>query len=219
MQTQNDVIEAPELKVESTEPEEEPIVVDESVRRVEFDPSHRRIKDMFNDYKSRDLDPRPGFQRGYVWDRGRASRLIESILLQVPIPLIYTAEEEDGREVVIDGQQRLLTFFGYIDGIFPDGHNRPFKLSGLQILSDLNNKAFSDLDSESRRDFERYTIPVIKISRRSNSDVKFEIFYRLTLARWFSPSRNSATVSSKVRTMTCLGKRTTEAWFGDKGVV
>jgi uncharacterized protein DUF262 len=108
----------------------------------------------------------------------RGSKLIESVLLQVPIPQIYTAEEDDGREVVIDGQQRLLTFFGYIDGIFPDGH-RPFKLSGLHIRTQLNQKTFTDLDPETRRAFERYTIPILKISRYSNPDVKFEIFHRL----------------------------------------
>jgi len=178
MEARNQEDTALDLEFEATEADDEPMMLDECALRIDFEPSHRRIKDLFSDYKSRDLDPRPGFQRGYIWDRVRASNLIESVLLQVPIPHIYTAEEDDGREVVIDGQQRLLTFFGDIDGIFPDDQ-RPFKLSGLQIRKNLNHKSFTDLDPETRRAFERYTISIIKISRYSNPDVRFEIFHRL----------------------------------------
>lgn len=79
-----------------------------------YDTMQRKVKDLLSDYSTGDLDPRPSFQRGYVWDKARASKLIESILLNVPLPLIYTAEEQDQREVVIDGQQRLLSVFGFI---------------------------------------------------------------------------------------------------------
>jgi hypothetical protein len=104
-----------------------------------FDVSQRRVRDLVADYHNKELDPRPPFQRGYVWDRTKASRLIESVLLNVPLPLIYTAEEDNGLEVVIDGQQRLLTLFHFIDGTFPrDG--RPFRLTKLKIMKDLNKK-------------------------------------------------------------------------------
>ena len=64
---------------------------------VNFSHGTRRILDLYRSYAvDKELDPRPSFQRGYVWDRNRATKLIESILLHVPIPLIYTAEEDDG---------------------------------------------------------------------------------------------------------------------------
>ncbi len=143
-----------------------------------FDVMQRKVRDLLADYHSKDLDPRPSFQRGYVWDKTRASKLIESIMLNVPLPLIYTAEEADGREVVIDGQQRLLSVFSFIQGKFPRD-NSDFKLSGLRLISNLNGRRFSDLDEADRKSIERYVFQIIRISKESNSDVKFEIFERL----------------------------------------
>ena len=73
-------------------------------------------------------------QRRFVWDRKRASRLIESALLNVPLPIIYLSEQADGVEHVIDGQQRPTSFFAFIDGVFPDG--KPFTLRGLSARKD-----------------------------------------------------------------------------------
>ena len=143
-----------------------------------FDIMQRKVKDLLSDYASQDLDPRPSFQRGYVWDKPRASKLIESILLNVPLPLIYTAEEEDQSEVVIDGQQRLLSVFGYIQGEFPKDKSR-FKLTGLKLIKELNGKAFSELDAKDQKAIQRYIFQIIRISNESDADVKFEIFERL----------------------------------------
>ena len=55
------------------------------------------------------LDLRPKYQRNYVFDKQKASRLIESILLDVPMPVMYFAEEPNGKYSVIDGQQRLTS--------------------------------------------------------------------------------------------------------------
>ena len=82
----------------------------------------------------------PDFQRYFVWDTKKSSRLIESALLDIPLPVIYLSEEKDGREYVIDGQQRLTAFFSFIDGEFPD--KKEFKLSGLKVYKDLNRKSF-----------------------------------------------------------------------------
>lgn len=143
-----------------------------------FDVMQRKVRDLLSDYNGKDLDPRPSFQRGYVWDKSRASKLIESILLNVPLPLIYTAEEDDDTEVVIDGQQRLMSVFCYIQGKFPKDDS-VFKLSGLKLLSELNGKTFSQLDEKERKGIERYIFQIIRISKESHADVKFEIFERL----------------------------------------
>ncbi len=143
-----------------------------------YDTMQRKVKDLLSDYSTGDLDPRPSFQRGYVWDKARASKLIESILLNVPLPLIYTAEEQDQREVVIDGQQRLLSVFGFIQNKFPrDGSE--FKLRGLKFLPELNGKTFDLLPEKERRYIQKYIFQVIRISGDTQPDVKFEIFERL----------------------------------------
>ena len=118
-----------ELEFDDKEDEDE-ILAPNAYTPMIFTPMQRPTKDLHSDYTSGDLDPRPSFQRGYVWDKKRASKLIESILLNVPLPLIYTAEEPDQTEVVIDGQQRLVSVFGYIEGKFPKDQS-PFKLTGL----------------------------------------------------------------------------------------
>jgi hypothetical protein len=124
-----------------------------------------------------DLTLQPQYQRNFVATDLIASRLIESILLDVPIPVVYFAEEQDGKYSVIDGQQRLTSFLSYLEGHFPD--NRPFKLSGLKVLPELNRKLFTDLNDEFQKKIKNTTIHSIIIKKESNPDIKFEIFERL----------------------------------------
>ncbi len=119
----------------------------------------------------------PNYQRNYVATDLIASKLIESILLDVPIPVVYLAEEQDGSYSVIDGQQRLTSFLSFLEGKFPD--NRPFKLSGLKVLPEINRRLFIDLDSELQKKIKNTTIHSIIIKKESNPDIKFEIFERL----------------------------------------
>ena len=56
----------------------------------------------------------PGFQRNFVWDIGRSSRLIESLILGLPVPQLFLYEQERNRFLVIDGQQRLMSIYYFI---------------------------------------------------------------------------------------------------------
>lgn len=145
---------------------------------INFNITNRRIADIYSSFNDKELDTTPPFQRGYVWDRIKASRLIESVLLHVPLPLVYTAEEPGGREVVIDGQQRLMTFIGFLSGKFPKD-NRPFRLTNLKILSHLNGKTYEEFDPSVKTAFRRYGVSIIRIDNTTHEDVKFEIFERL----------------------------------------
>lgn len=66
----------------------------------------------------------PGFQRNYVWDIKRASKLIESLILGLPIPQIFLYEEKRNQFLVIDGQQRLMTIYFFVKGRFPKKEKR-----------------------------------------------------------------------------------------------
>lgn len=66
----------------------------------------------------------PGFQRNYVWDIGRASRLIESLLMGLPIPQIFLYEQKRNEFLVIDGQQRLMSIYYFLNGRFPIKNKR-----------------------------------------------------------------------------------------------
>ncbi len=124
-----------------------------------------------------DLVLQPDYQRNYVMDATKASRLIESIMMEVPIPVVYLAEEPDGTYSVIDGQQRLTSFISFMKGYFPDG--KSFELRGLKVLDHLNRKTFSDLERLQQSKIKTTTIHTIIIKRESEEDIKFEIFERL----------------------------------------
>ena len=61
----------------------------------------------------------PSFQRNYVWDIGKASKFIESVLIGLPIPQIFLYEKAPNRFLVIDGQQRLMSVYYFMNGRFP----------------------------------------------------------------------------------------------------
>lgn len=81
-----------------------------------------------------------------------ASRLIESMLLGIPLPVVYFAEEEDGSYSVIDGQQRLTAIISFINGKFLYD-DKPFRLSSLNVLTDLNRKSWGDLTDVQREKY------------------------------------------------------------------
>jgi hypothetical protein len=151
--------------------EEQPIEIPHKERRVYSDKADRSIFELYRQYQKGSLDLQPGFQRLQVWDNSKSSRLIESVLLEVPIPVIYLSEESDGKYSVIDGQQRLNAFFKFL------GNN--LRLSGLTILVELNGKRFQDIPKNLQDKFENATIRIIEIRKESDPDVKFEIFERL----------------------------------------
>ena len=93
----------------------------------------------------------PEFQRNFVWNTTKASRLIESLLLNIPIPVVYVAEA-GGKQEVVDGQQRLTSISAFVNGSFPEssGLRKEFKLTGLQVLSELNGERFSWLSAETQ---------------------------------------------------------------------
>ena len=145
-------------------------------RKIHAIPSEPTIQSLCERMERGRLKAQSEFQRNYVWQSKPIlkSRLIESVLMKVPIPTIYTAEEEDGSEVVIDGQQRLSTFLSF--------RRNEFKLRGLQILYQLNGKDYKGLRGVSETlqdDIDSSPLRVIKILKESHKDVKFDVFERL----------------------------------------
>ncbi|MAQ92132.1 MAG: hypothetical protein CMM84_01180 [Rhodothermaceae bacterium] len=163
-----------DLTIDDDGDEEEGDEIGRTVRTRSADPE---ITSLFDKHKRGRLVAQPEFQRMYVWDRSKASRLIESALLDIPLPIVYLSEEPDGREYVIDGQQRLTSFFSFMDGSFPNG--RVFKLQGLKVLPELNGLTFKELNEDAQDKVRYYTIRTITFTRDSDPDLKFEVFERL----------------------------------------
>lgn len=158
--------------------ENEELEIDDSEsRKIVWQPKDFSIREFLSMLQDGDLDLQPDYQRKYVATPKIASKLIESIIMDVPIPVIYLAEEKDWTYSVIDGQQRLTSFLSFLGGKFPNGDT--FKLTGLSVFKELNRKAFTELELEFQNKIRKTTLHTIIIKKESNEDVKFEIFERL----------------------------------------
>lgn len=113
----------------------------------------------------------PIIQREYLWDDGRASRLIESLILNIPIPPLYFAETKDAHFEVIDGHQRVNSIARYIKNEFP--------LTGLRVLSEYKKLRYHQLPVKEQRFLKTRTLRVVVISHDSHPNMKFEVFERL----------------------------------------
>lgn len=113
----------------------------------------------------------PEFQRKYVWTRTQASKLIESLIIQCPIPVVYLDQEDDGTLKVIDGNQRLMSIRLFL--------NNGFKLRGLTAFPNLNGLDFKQLDPRFRNHIENRTIRCITILKETHPQIKFDVFERL----------------------------------------
>jgi hypothetical protein len=164
---------------EESTSDDTPLDVPVERRRVKTDKKDLPVETLYTWVKQDRLELQPEFQREFVWSAVKASRLVESLLLNIPVPVIYVAEEADGKLEVVDGQQRLTSISSYIDEKLPDG--KDFRLSGLQVLTELNSKSFKQLDRKHQNGIWSATLRLIVIEQDSDPDVKFEIFERLNL--------------------------------------
>ena len=135
--------------------------------------SIRLIYDMIKDG---DLDLSPDFQRNIVWDSFRKSRLIESILLRIPLPMFYFSQDEEGKLFVVDGLQRLTAIKEFMDN--------KLVLRDLEYLSGTcegktYNRDNNKIEEKYYRWFNMTQLSVNVIDPQSPSKVKYDIFRRL----------------------------------------
>ncbi len=138
------------------------------------------IHQIFEMIENNDLDLSPDFQREFVWlDITRKSRLIESLLLRIPLPVFYLSQDEDGCFKVVDGVQRLTVIRDYLS-------NR-FRLRNLEYLKECEGKwyrnknraAKESLDSIYVRRIEQTQLFFNIIDPQTPEKVKYDIFRRI----------------------------------------
>ncbi|QHG74435.1 DUF262 domain-containing protein [Ensifer adhaerens] len=140
------------------------------------------LRDVVDQIDDKDIDLSPDFQRDYVWKSRQRTRLIESILLGIPLPAFYFNQTADGRYQVVDGVQRLSTIALFMN----DNHRLDEK--DLEYLSDLHGSIHSDLDPPAVRRFRSTQIVVHIIEPQTPDEVKYDIFNRVnTLGSPLSP--------------------------------
>jgi len=112
----------------------------------------------------------PDFQRDFVWDDEKQSKLIESVLMRIPLPVFYLGEDDQGRMVVVDGLQRLSTFNRFVNG--------SFKLK-LPKQSELDKKSFNDLSPKLQNRIEDCNLILYIIDSKVPERARLDIFERV----------------------------------------
>ncbi len=146
------------------------------------------IGELINLYRDGEMDIHPEFQRVFRWSDAQKTRLIESIMLNIPIPSIFVSQNEQGIWDVIDGVQRLSTIFQFV-GIFKDDAGEeldPLKLlktdylpSFEDMLWDNKENPEKSFNKEQQLAFKRSRIDVIIVRKESDPNTKYELFQRL----------------------------------------
>lgn len=147
--------------------------------------SNRSFGELIDMYENNEIQV-PNMQRSFVWDSLRCSRLIESIILGLPIPPLFLLEVGTNTYELIDGYQRISALSNYVGGkqwnYDSQIHERviPSKLS-KKVAYEIAGKKFEDLDEKYQRMIKRSTIPLIEFKQLEpdNFDSKYLIFERI----------------------------------------
>ena len=168
-----------EIKLYEEEPTDPPIDPDETPlrdRKLFVQPYDLIIKSLIDQIESgsihlRPLSDKPRFQRRYVWNNKLASLLVESILLNVPIPPIYMSQNDNMELDIIDGQQRVFSLYRFWDN--------QFKLEKLEVLTELNGSKYFELERPVQLKLGNHSLRCVVITNESHPEIKFEVFQRL----------------------------------------
>ncbi len=157
-------------------------------RDISTDAYPMSIGELTNLYRDGELDVHPEFQRIYRWTLEQKSRLIESILLGIPLPSIFVAQSDDGTWDVIDGVQRISTILEF-HGLLVDDDGEliaPLKLSATRYLPQLEGVVWESKSGEAksltqaqRLDIRRAKVDLKIIKRESSTSAKYDLFQRL----------------------------------------
>lgn len=158
------------------EKKEDEITEDYPNLSIKIEQAQYSIYEIKRRYDRKQICIDPEFQRNDVWNMRQKSELIESVIMGIPLPLIYLAENADGKLIVVDGRQRLSTFFKFLDN--------EFRLRDLKILKQINGMNFRDMEHHSQ--YSRYitlledTQLIVQIIKYPTKDrVRFDIFDRV----------------------------------------
>lgn len=170
-----------------------PIRVPREYRHINAKEIKAPVEELWERYKKGNLVLDPDFQRHYVWDDNRASRYIESLLLELPTPPVFMAEETNGEWTVIDGHQRLGTLFRFMRPLLrhpsevahinvPFAALPPLILKNLEVLdTELNGRGVEGMSTDDRIKLWKTPITIILLPKTADSKMKYVLFARLNL--------------------------------------
>lgn len=144
------------------------------------------IGELINLYRDEELDIHPQFQRLFRWNDYQKTKLIESIMLNIPLPSIFVSQNDEGVWDVVDGVQRLSTIFQFV-GELKDENNQkilPFELQGTKYIPEFEgrhwaNDGINGFTRDLQLDFKRTKISINIVKKESDPSTKYELFQRL----------------------------------------
>ncbi len=150
--------------------------IDEKKQEIDYNTREFTIEIVVDKYLEKDDDDLseiyvPEYQREFVWDTNHQSRLIESVILGLPIPLLFVAEMQSGKLEIVDGSQRVRTLAAFI--------NNQLRLVNLRTLDSLNGFCFKDLHPSRQRKFKNTPLRMIVLSDKANESVRNDMFDRI----------------------------------------
>ena len=161
--------------------------IDEARRSISSDGYPMSVGELTNLYKEGELNIRPEFQRFFRWSDAQKSKLIESLLLGIPLPSIFVSQSPTGTWELVDGLQRVSTILELQGELKDDeGSKRPpLQLLGTKYLPSLEGRRWTSkipgegLSDAQRLDIKRSKIDIKIIKRESSASTKFDLFQRL----------------------------------------
>lgn len=143
------------------------------VAKLMMETKHLSVFQALRKIEKKEINLNPDFQRAFVWDQIKKSRLIESILIRIPLPAFYLDATDQVHWVVVDGLQRLTTLNEYC-------RKQTFSLSNMQFLAELNGKRFDELPSKFKILIEDDTqLLFYNLMPGTPAEAKFTIFSRV----------------------------------------
>lgn len=131
---------------------------------------NRTVHDVIRRIEQSNYVMDPDFQREFIWNEDKQSKLIESVIMRIPLPVFYMAEDDEGRMVVVDGLQRLTTFHRFI--------SNELKLK-LADRNELNGLKFSDLPPKIKNRVEDCNLIFYIIDSKVPERARLDIFERV----------------------------------------
>ncbi|EPD6202512.1 DUF262 domain-containing protein [Enterobacter hormaechei] len=147
-----------------------------SLKTDRLDMSFGELMNMFEDD---DLFISPEYQRAFRWSNFQQTRFIESVLLGIPIPPIFVAEDGQGKWEVVDGLQRISTIFSFFGLLEHTPGKNNLRMCYGEIIKELNGITLDDLPIRLRTTIKRAVCRVEIVRWDSNEDIRYELFNRL----------------------------------------
>jgi hypothetical protein len=159
--------------------------VQRQVKQIQTSSLDLSFNELLDMYSNDELQIDPNYQRAFRWSSGKESRFIESLILGMPIPPVFVIELEDGKYELIDGLQRLSSYFHFRGALDLESFDRAIKkgeeliLSDCDIVSELNGLTHSSLPSAMQIRLKRHFIRVEVIRKESDQRLRYHMFKRL----------------------------------------